>query len=141
MTATRLGRGLIPLTILFATGSVGVIRSSPEGWLTCLGAAAASASMLAYGLRVVQRAMGRRRRPWMRMASVGSVVPTLYGLYVVGWRGFRGLTLASGADAVVPAILFGVMGVWVLLTWMRVVEVRRLARVMVSNLDGDGQSA
>lgn len=97
--------------------------------------------MLTYGLRVVQRSMGRPHRPWMWMASVGSVLPTLYGVYVLGWRGLRGLTLGSGAGAIVSAILYGVAGVWVLLTWMRVVEVQRLARVMVSNLDEDGEAA
>ena len=130
LAVTRLGRGFVPLALLFAAGSVGVLRSTTGGWWTALGALLSSAVMLAYGLRTVQRALGRTHRPWMTLARAGSVVPTAFGVYVAGWRGLRGLAVGSGLVEMAMATLFVGMGVWFLRAWMRVVEIERLAQVM-----------
>jgi hypothetical protein len=42
---------------------------------------------------------------------------------------------------VAPGILFAVLGTWVLRSWMRVVEVEALARVMTFDLDERGEEA
>ena len=141
LTVARLGRGFVPLAVLFAAGAVGVLRASSAGWWTALGALATSAVMLAYGLRTVQRTFGRDHRTWMSAALVGSVVPPIYGVYVLGWRGLRELATGGGWPELTAAIVFTGMGVWVLHTWLRIVEVERLARVMTSNVDGDGGGA
>jgi hypothetical protein len=66
----------------------------------------------------------------MGAALVGSTVPPAYGVYVFGWHGLRGLAQGGGAGAVLIAILLTGAGVWVLRSWMRIVEVERLAGVM-----------
>lgn len=144
ITAARLGRGFLPLAILgvggigqLVTGGVG----SPDGLKLVIGAVAAGGTMLAYGLRIVQRAFGRENKVWMKAAMLGSLVPPLFALYVFGWRGLRGFVRGEGGSGIVLAILFSAMGVWVLLTWMRVVEVERLARVMALNMDQEGGPA
>lgn len=141
LTAARLGRGFVPLAILFGAGGVGLLRSTGAGVWTAVGAIVASAAMLAYGLRTVQRALGRAHRPWMSLAMLASVVPPAYALYVLAWRGLRGFALGTGVEEIVSAILFVILGVWVLRAWMGVVEIERLAQVMSVNLDGDGESA
>lgn len=138
LTAARLGRAFIPLALLFAMGAVGFARSGQTGLWTAIGAVGTSAVMLAYGLRTVQRSLGRPRRTWMSMLA--NVVPPGYGMWVLGWRGLRALTDSTDPSGLVMAILYVALGVWVLRTWMGIVEIERLARVMASNLDGDGDS-
>lgn len=140
LMASRLGRGFIPLALLFGVGGAGFVRSSGTGLSTALGAVGASAAMLVYGLRVVQRTADRSHRPWMSLAMLASVVPPVYAVYVLGWIGLRGLTSGHGAGGVVTAILHVALGVWVLRAWMSIVELERLARIMSMNLDGDGES-
>jgi hypothetical protein len=138
LMAARLGRGFLPVGILFSLGAVGAIRGVPTGMPLAIGAIATSAAMLGYGLRIVQRAIGRPDRLWMSLAMAGSVVPPLYALYVVGWLGLRQLTDFGSAIGWGLAILHVGVGVWVLRCWMRVVEIERLAQVMTFNLDGEG---
>lgn len=140
LVATRLARGFLPLAGLFAAGLVGLVGAAPQGLATAAGALATGAAMLSYGLSTVRGALGRPRRAWQTAAGVGSVVPTLYGLYVLGWLGLRPLARPTDALGVAIATLYVALGVWVLRSWMRVVEVRRLARVMASNIDGHGES-
>ena len=97
--------------------------------------------MLAYGLRIVQHAFGRKDNPWMSAAMLGSLVPPLFALYVFVWLGLRGFVRGGGGSGIVIAILFSAMGVWVLRGWMRVVEAERLARVMALNMDQEGGPA
>ena len=106
-----------------------------------VGALATAGAMLAYGLRIVQTAFGRERKPWMIAAMLGSVVPPLFALYLLGWRGLRGLVGGGGVGGTVLAILFIAAGGWVLRGWMRVVEVERLARVMALTMDEEGGPA
>ena len=138
LTAARLGRGFVPLSLLFAAGGVGVLRSSGGGWWTALGALVTSAVMLAYGLRTVQRTLGRAHGWWMTATAMASILPPVYGVYVAGWRGLRGLATAGGLLELAVATLFVGMGVCVLRAWMRVVEIERLARVMTLDPEAHG---
>jgi hypothetical protein len=141
LMAARLGRGFVPLAILFATGAVGTLRGTFSGMPLALGAIAASAAMLAYGLRIVQRALSRPHRAWMSMAMVGSIAPPAFALYVLGWLGLKGLAAVESAQGFGLAILYIGMGVWVLRRWMAVVEIERLAEVMMLDSHGGGGSA
>lgn len=140
LMVARLGRSFVPLALLFLAGVVQSLTGDAarvEGFVIALGAIATSAAMLAYGLRVVQRAFGRGHRFWMTAAMAGSLVPLAYSLYVIGWSGLRLLFAGSGVAGVGAAILHVGAGVWVLRSWMKVVEIERLARVMSMNLDGE----
>jgi hypothetical protein len=143
LVVARLARGFIPLAILFAFGAVESSRRAGygEATLVAVGAVVTSAAMLAYGLRIVQHAFGRRLRAWMYVASVGGVAPPLYALYLIGWRGLRLLGFGNGLAGIGTAILFVAMGVWLLRCWMNVVEVERLARIMPLNQEEHGGSA
>lgn len=132
LTAARLGRGFIPLGILALVG-VGELAlaglARPGGWVLMVGAPLAGVAMLAYGLRGVQRAFGRPERPWMALAGAGSLLPLLFGLYVVGWRGLREMARGGWAP-VVGGLALTLLGGWVLRAWVRVLEVQRLAETM-----------
>ena len=135
LMAARLGRGFVPLAGLFSWGVVGVFQAGSP-WMA-IGAIATAAAMLGYGLRIVQKALGRRHRWWMTLAMATSLVPPAYALYVIGWVGLRGL----GSFELVPSVLaiLGIgLGVWVLRAWMRIVEIERLARIMTVNVDEEG---
>lgn len=136
LVASRLGRGFVPLGLLFAWGVVSFLSGGGLG--VALGALASTAAMLAYGLRIVQRAYGRPDRPWMALASAASVIPPVFAVYVLGWLGLRGMTAGLAWSTTGPAILGTLLGVWALRGWMKVVEIERLARIMTMNLDGEG---
>jgi len=136
LVAARLGRALLPLGILFAWGTIAVVGQAHGR--VAVGAVVAAAAMLAYGMRIVQETLGRTHRSWMTLAMASSVVPPVYALFILGWQGFRMLATASTSTTVVSAILYIVLGVWVLRSWMRVVEVERLARSVVANLESPG---
>ena len=140
LMAARLGRAFLPLGVLFAFGFAGLLRGSPGAFGVALGAVAAGGAMLGYGLRVVQRTLGRPRRVWMLVASAASVVPPLYALYVLGWRGLRAMAEGGGSMALLVGAVHFVLGVWVLRSWMRVLELERLARIMTMGSDHDGGS-
>ena len=133
ITAARLGRGFLPLGVLLVVGIAELTTRGlghVGGIVLTLGAPLAAGAMLAYGLRSVQRAFGREDRPWMYFAQAGSVFPPTFGLYVLGWRGLRDVAAWSGLWPVVLALLFCVTGFWLLRSWMRLVEVDKLAQVM-----------
>ncbi len=135
LMAARLGRGFVPLAGLFGWGLVGVVQGGSP-WMA-VGAIATGGAMLAYGMRIVQKALGRSDRWWMTVAMATSLVPPAYALYVVGWVGLRGL----GSLELVPSLLaiLGLgLGVWVLRAWMRIVEIERLARIMTGHVDDNG---
>lgn len=135
LVAARLGRGFIPLAGLFVAGVVRVVGSVNGGWILALGAVASAGALLAYGLALVQDVLARSHRPWRHVARAGAAVPAIFGAYVLGWRGLRGLAAAGGALDFGTAILYVVLGVWVLRAWLRMVEVRRLAKVMTESID------
>jgi hypothetical protein len=137
LVAVRLGRGFVPLAVLFVAGVAEQFLL--EGFRTpvlSLGALAAAAAMLAYGLRISQRTFARPHRAWMSWAMFGSLVPPLFSLYVLGWRGLRQIAQSDGLASFGVGIAFAVMGTWAMRTWMKVVEVERLAQVMTMDLDG-----
>ena len=141
LTASRLGRGFIPLALVGVGGLVQLVTAgfaSSDGMGLVIGALATGAAMLAYGLRIVRNAFGRERNRWTSAAMLGSLVPPLFAVYLLGWRGLRGLVGGGGVGGTVLAILFIATGVWVLRGWMKVVEVERLARVMALSMDEEG---
>jgi hypothetical protein len=77
----------------------------------------------------------------MVLARWGSGLPLLYGLYVIGWLGLRQLAAGDGLRGFGLGIVFAVLGAWVLRSWMRVVEVERLARLMTFGLEERGDEA
>jgi hypothetical protein len=99
LVAKRLGRGFVPLGVLFV---IGVVQ------------------------RLVARGGG---------AMPGSLVPLVFGLYVLAWLGLRRMALGEGLSAIGVGISFAAMGTWVMRSWMKVVEVERLAQVMTMDLE------
>jgi hypothetical protein len=141
LMVARLARAFVPLVALLVVGVAGIIRPvSSDSTLLVLGSIATSATMLAYSLRVVQRALGRTHRRWMGAALIGSVVPPVFALYVFAWQGLHEL-LGGGVLLSARAILLAVLGVWTLRSWMKIVEVEQLARVMTMNVDDEGGPA
>ncbi len=134
--AARLARGFVPVGILFLVGVVQFVRGT-EVWVP-VGAILAGGAMLGYGLRIVQKAFARPKRLWMTLAVAGGIIPPLFSVYLIGWKGLRGLAQGGGFPGIALAILLGGLGVWVLRCWMKVVEVERLARVMAVNTDEEG---
>lgn len=138
LTAARLGKGFLPLGILAVGGLghalyTGVWSAGALGLL--FGAPLTAAAMLAYGLRGVQHAFGRPQRPWMYAAMAGSLLPLCFSVYVLAWRGLRGLARGGESADYAVAILFTLVGVWLLRSWMALVEVERLARAMASDIE------
>ena len=137
LVAARLGRGFVPLAVLFVVGIIERFTSSDGGALVlCAGAVGTACAMLAYGLRTSQRAFARPPRAWMAGAMLGSLVPPAFALYVLGWLGLRQLATGGGLSGFAVGIAFAVMGTWVMRSWLRVVEVERLAQVMTMELEG-----
>lgn len=137
LVAARLGRAFVPLGILFLVGIGEQLIGDGFHWpVLSLGALGAGVAMLAYGLRISQRAFDRPHRLWMSWAWAGSVVPPLFALYVLAWRGLRVVAGGEGLDGFALGIAFAAMGTWAMRTWMKVVEVERLARVMTMDLEG-----
>lgn len=137
LVAKRLGRGFVPLASLFVVGIAQRLVAPSGGalWLS-LGALAAAGAMLAYGLRISQRAFGRPHRAWMSWAMLGSLVPPLFSLYVLAWLGLRRMAAGEGLTGLAVGIAFAAMGTWAMRCWMKVVEVERLAQVMTTDLEG-----
>lgn len=136
LMAARLGRGFIPLALLFACGAVGMFGGPGPGFPLALGAVLCSAEMLAYGMRIVQRAIEAPERVWWHLAFVASVLPPAFAAYVLAWLGLRGIAVTPFGLGTAAAIGFFLLGVWVLRSWIRIVEIERLARIMTMNLDG-----
>lgn len=136
LMAARLGRGFVPLAVLFGFGAVGVFGGPGPGFPLAIGALLSSAAMLAYGMRIVQRAIGAPVRFWWHLALLSSVVPPVYAAYVLGWLGLRGIAVSPFGVVTLGAVILCGLGVWVFRAWMRIVEIERLARIMTMNLDG-----
>jgi len=138
VTAARLGRGFVPLAALAATGLVQLATGglgNSQGWVLVFGAVATAVAMLAFGVRNVQKAFGRRDTVWMSLAVMGSIIPPVFTLYVFAWRGLREVAVGDGAMTRLLGVLFSGLGLWALRSWMRLVEVQSLARAM--NLETD----
>jgi len=137
LMAARLGRAFIPLGIVFVVGLLRVIFTPHAAMSVPAGAVVAVVATLGYGLRVVQKALSRPPRAWMTVAAVTGLITPLYGLYLLGWEGLRLLSLSSLAQLAVATLHVG-LGVWVLRSWMKVVEIERLARIMLMNPQDGG---
>lgn len=135
LAAARLGRGFLPIVGALAIGVAQLFTQglgSREAILLVVGAPLSAGAMLAHGLRIVQRAFGRPARPWMVAASLGTVLPPSFGLYLFGWRGLREIAVGGGFGAVALGVLFTALGLWALTTWMKLNELLPLARTMTS---------
>lgn len=137
LVAARLGRGFVPLAILFVVGVVQpFLMPGSAGLVLPLGAVGAGCAMLAYGLRISQRAFDRPHRAWMSWAMLGSLVPPVFAVYVLGWLGLRQLATSHGLADSALGIAFAVLGTWAMRSWMKVVEVERLSQVMTMDMEG-----
>ena len=134
LAAARLGRAFVPLALLCLVG-VGRMVTGSGGLELALGAPLVAGAMLGHGLRVVQRAFGRPPKAWMAVAGVAGVLPLAFGVYVLGWRGLRTLGAFDGLLGVGSGLFFTVVGIWVLRSWVKLLELGRLADTMVM---GDG---
>jgi hypothetical protein len=141
LVAVRLGKGFVPLAILFVYGAVEPFVGDEPGMpVLAVGALGAGVAMLGYGLRISERASDRPRRGWMSLAMLGSLVPPVFALYVLAWRGLRPLAAGDGPMGVGVGIAFAALGTWAMRSWMKVVEVERLAQVMTMDMDRGGGS-
>ncbi len=132
LTAKRLGRAFLPLAALTLAGVARLVVGGvgrPEPWTLAVGGPLVAAVMLAYGVRGVQRAFGRPAGGWSALVGPASLLPPVYGLYVVGWLGLREMARGGGASLAGGALL-AALGAWALLGWMRLLEVQRLAETM-----------
>ncbi len=120
--------GLMGVAGLAEVAVVGL--GSGRGWFLVAGAVGTGAAMLAFGLRNVQRAFGRPHRTWMSLAMVGSVIPPIFSLYVLAWRGLREVALGEGTAARLLGVILTALGLWALRSWMKVVDVQNLAKAM-----------
>jgi len=133
LIATRVGRGFVPLAMVFGFG---VLQFANEGWTPAsmavvAGSLLAAVAMLSYGLRVAQLAFGHTERVWMNFALWASIIPPVFSLYLLVWRGLRWFLVGEGLSGAATAIFFTVIGGWAMKAWMKVVEVERLAEVML----------
>lgn len=140
LVAARLARAFVPLAGLFAAGLVALFGSRAHGLWVAGGAVVTAAAVMFYGLAIVQAAAGRRGRLRKAIAGLCSVVPPVFGVYILGWPGLRRLASLEGMAGAGAAILYVLLGVWVLRSWLRITEVRRLAQVMIPPHEVGGDS-
>jgi hypothetical protein len=136
LAAARLGRGFVPLALLFLMG-VGRMLWGSGGLVLALGAPLAAGAMLVHAQRVVQRAFGRPPRAWMSLAGPAWVVPVGFGVWVLGWLGLRGVAVGGGVISVTSALLFAGLGAWVLRAWHEILELHSLAEAMIPTPPGE----
>ena len=138
LAARRLGRGFVPLAVLFALGLVGVMRQGGGGSdhrLVAVGAVATAGAMLFQGLAAVRRALGRAGRAEALLTPLCVLIAYAFAFYVLAFEGLRPLARPLG-DA--PAVTLLGAGLYSLLSgrllWVlwRLSEVQSLARIMVS---------
>lgn len=131
LAAKRLGRGFLPLGALLLLGLGTLVTTGGRAaFALAVGAPVSAGAMLAFAQRVVRRAFGHPWERWMAWAAVAGLTPLGYGLWVMAWLGLRGLARAGGITDVLMAVVCAGLGVWTLRSWMRIVELQRLAEVM-----------
>jgi hypothetical protein len=132
LAAARLARAFIPLAGVSLAGIAQALSGLrvEEGLALALAAPLAAGASLAYALRVVQKALGRKHRPWMTLAAIASVFPPGLAVYVIGWRGLREVGTWSGPAGVAAGLGFVALGVWTLRAWLRILELQRLSKAM-----------
>jgi hypothetical protein len=142
VTAARLGRGFVPLAGIAVAGGVqwGVPALGVTGGWTLIGGAAATAlAMLAFGLRNVQLAFGRAPKTWMNLAMMGSMIPAVFTFYVFAWRGLRVIAIGDGLWMRLFGLVLTGLGMWAIRSWMKLVEVQKLAQAMIVEQSMDGR--
>jgi hypothetical protein len=131
LAAARLGRAFFPLALLLL---LGLARVATEGgtvpFLLALGAPLSGGVMLAFGQRVVRRAFGHPWRRWMKWAGVAGVLPPVYAIWVMAWLGLKGLAGGWSVTGTAMAVASALLGLWALRSWLRIVELQRLAEAM-----------
>lgn len=143
LAANRLRRGAPPLGLLLVYGVAGAIVYGPRtaDYLLLAGGALVTGLVLLWmGVRALLRARGRTGRSWMGLVHLGELVPVLYGVYLVFYRGLRpfGALPDDWLWPAAEALAFVVLGAWVLRVTWQVAEVRRLAGEMAGPRDGEG---
>jgi hypothetical protein len=139
--AARLGRAFVPLGLVFVIHFARLVVGVPGEAGIALAAIVAALATLAYGLRAVQKTLDRPNRAWMSLAMAGSLIPPGFGLYLLAWEGLRRFAPGATPLTIVVATLHVGLGVWVLRSWMKVVEIERLARIMLMNPYQDGEAS
>lgn len=141
LAATRLGRAFVPLTLLLLMGLGGILTGrGTESFLVAIGAPLSAGAMLAYGLRVAEWAFGRPRRAWMAWSAMAGILPPTYGIWVLAWLGLRGVAMGGGLAPVSAGVVSTALGFWTLRSWLRIVELQRLAEAMTLQLpSGQGE--
>jgi hypothetical protein len=142
LVARRLGRAFVPLGLLFTVGALELAfaQSPILGLLTAGGAVLTAMEMLGYGLRITRRTLGEPTDLWMDLVLIASVLPLLFATWVVAWRGLRGMARSGFAPGLALPVVMTLVGAWVLGSWMKLVEVERLAQVMVVHTSDDRET-
>ena len=87
-----------------------------------LGSVVTAAAMLAYGQLAVHKAFGRPRRAWMVVATMGGLLPYVFGVYVVVDFGLMPLRGGLGLGRVLATLFFVGMGAWCLRSQWRLTD-------------------
>jgi len=132
LAAARMGRAFVPLAVVFVVGIIRLVMGADSGLWAAGGALLTGVATLAFGLRISQLAFGRPSRLWMVLARIGGLIPLSFGPYLFGWLGLRAVAAGGGWIEVATGVLFTVLGFWTMRSWMRVVELERLAETMTS---------
>ncbi|GMR12002.1 MAG: hypothetical protein BMS9Abin29_0189 [Gemmatimonadota bacterium] len=129
--ASTLGRGFVPLMALGLTGLVEGLRGrlfATEVVALVLGSLLTAAAMLAYGQLAVHKAFGRPKHAWAGLASMGGMVPYVFGVYVVVGFGLMPLRGGVGLGRLVATLFFVAMGSWCLRSQWRLTDLHLFVR-------------
>ena len=127
--AANLGRAFPPLVALAVTGLVQGLRGTlfaGEVFVLVGGSILVAIAMLAYGQLAVHKALGRPKRAWMVVASVGGLLPYAFGLYVVVGLGIMPLAGGFGLRRILATLFFVGAGGWSLLSQWRLTDLHVL---------------
>lgn len=135
LTARRLARSYITHLLVTLAALLELLLVPGSAWSRAValvaGAAGSAGALLAVGWSGVRRGTGQGDAGWLRWAGLAGVVPWVYGLYVFGVAGLRGLaTAAWSPPAVMAGLVYAVLGLWILQGAVRVREVGRLGQFM-----------
>jgi hypothetical protein len=101
LAARRLARGFLPLGLVFLFGAMQMaFRGALDGDYAVLtvGAMVAAGAMLVYGNGAVRRALGAQGAVAGWVTTTAGLVPYVFALYLLGFRGLR--PLASSGPSV-----------------------------------------
>jgi hypothetical protein len=140
----QLGRGSIPLVLVFALGSVRGFQvgfGSPEALPLLIGAVVSGVAMFLYALPTVQLSYGHRKQPWMPLAAIGGIVAYAFGLYLILVLGLWNQVRAPSLGGAGLGLFFLLMGFWFLRGLGRVAELaKRIDRTIESDAESTSRS-